>query len=145
MKKYNRRLLSSNAFQRLIVQGLFFVTFKKLGLGIEKMSYYLICTQRRWGDWLFILAFFFSTVFARSGWLENKCEHEWEKWLFGMNVSFLYWFIRNKDFEWLIKSNSVLSNVSNSSYVTHRQTDRLPFFSWLFVGILFFHGEKKDF
>ena len=62
--------------------------------------------QRPWGDWLFILALFLSTFFARAGWLENECECKMGKLLFGMNLSLLYWFIWNKHFERFIKSNS---------------------------------------
>ena len=39
----------------------------------------------------------------------------------------------------------ILSNLSNSSYVTHRQTDRqTASFSHDFSWTIFFHGEKKD-
>ena len=63
--------------------------------------------------------------------------------LFGINLSFFIDSSKIKISNGLSGQIQILSSVSNSSYVTHRQTDCL-FFSWLFADIFFFHGERKN-
>ena len=84
----------------------FFLKHSKIGIGYGKnitLAYFQSADVRQL---ILYFGYFLSTVLARTGWLENDCEHESGKCLFGMNLSFLYWFNWIKDFKWFIKSNS---------------------------------------
>ena len=94
----------------------------------------LIFSQWLWDDWLFISAFFFWKQFLRV-----QTDWKTREYLFGMNLSLLYWFIWNKDFKWFIESISNIWKLKQFNFfhwLTDRQTDRQTdslFLSWLFV------------
>ena len=155
LRKCNCRLLLWNAFQILNVQGLFCITLKNWNWIWKKVIFLvlvngreLIFSQRSWGDWLFILFFFSSTVLVRVGWLENECKNEniFLAWIFPSFINSSETDIHQKKKRFIKWNSNIFTR--KQFKIFHSQTDKQAdclFLSWLFVDVLFFHGEKKRF
>ena len=140
LKKCNRCLLSQNAFQRLIVQGLFSVTFKNCDWLWKKYHISLFWVSDRGAtDPLFRL--FFATSFGARRLIRKRVWTRVREVPFWHELSFLYWFIWNKDFQMFHQVK--FRNVNNSTLFTHRKTDRLPFSLMTLRGHSFFFMNKK--
>ena len=123
--------------KRLNIQGLLSVTFQNWNWFWKKhhISLFFVRSREATNS---VFVGFWSTV------LKNEWEHESGKCLFGMNLSFLYLFIWNKDLKWSINSNANIFKRKQFNFL-HSHTDRLTSFfcydfSWTFF---FFHVEKK--
>ena len=155
LRKCNCRLLLWNAFQILNVQGLFCITLKNWNWIWKKVIFLvlvngreLIFSQRSWGDWLFILFFFSSTVLVRVGWLENECKNEniFLVWIFPSFINSFETDIHQKKKKDSSSEIQIFSHANNSKFSTHRQTNRqIAFFCHDFLWMFFsFMERKKD-
>ena len=143
MKKCNHHLLSWNALQRLNIQGLLSVTFKKwdwLWKNIT-LAYFKLVAVRQLT--LYFGFFFFSQQFWHAQAKKTSVN-------MSQGSPFLVWifpsFINSSEIKISNGSSSqiqIYSKVNNSTFLTHRQIDRLPFSLMTFRGHSFFLGERK--